>query len=608
MRLIRQRLLIARLCQKLYQDLVHFLTPGVEPDCLDTRVNKALQPVILFKVLHNLVNQACQDGDTHEKRAGLIKERLLPCYQTIVLPMILPSLRGLELAIVPERLSRQWQQLSPGEPLADLVAEDSDDAKDIFLGDIEYLLQDQQRTKEIESLIADLKHKSPWRVLQDVSDHAVILQAAHADGLPPRARVAMIQRLKELASTPDEHLAPIFIQLDQYLNGEHRMRPSDTATRVEQLLSEADDNQDADLWRGPILQYRAKHLLSLNKFDEALPLFRSALEACRDHNYGTARGEIARDTLALELANQCLIPGNHEKYFRNMQYFGMHVDAEHVEDVTIPISKYFWDNLYKPYPGVTNECPKAMKDVELMVDRSMDLVFHGDWAGLDRWMKEDKKILGKRLRMASGDTILMLWIKAQHKTSSSHAIYLPPNLASEKKQSMDNWHEAIRRLATAFPKLLDFADFKAQTPLMMAANNSDLKLVETVLNAGANPDLQDYRGRTALHAATASRSIDCVKAILASNPDTTIVAHEGRSNVLHIAASIGDANIVEVLAQHDPRLVSGRNAANLTPAECARDILIDVDAHRRWMGSGDRQRRTGAKDEYEHIAQILNMQ
>ena len=51
--------------------------------------------------------------------------------------------------------------------------------------------------------------------------------------------------------------------------------------------------------------------------------------------------------------------------------------------------------------------------------------------------------------------------------------------------------------------------------------------MELVLNAGANPDLQDIRGQTALHWAANEGSIDAVELLINRGADTTVYNKDG---------------------------------------------------------------------------------
>jgi hypothetical protein len=62
---------------------------------------------------------------------------------------------------------------------------------------------------------------------------------------------------------------------------------------------------------------------------------------------------IARDLLATDVVKNGFIPGNQEKYFRNMLAYGMfEMDLGRLEDTPRWAEDYFWEDLYRPYRGV----------------------------------------------------------------------------------------------------------------------------------------------------------------------------------------------------------------------------------------------------------------
>lgn len=68
---------------------------------------------------------------------------------------------------------------------------------------------------------------------------------------------------------------------------------------IERLLALAEASPAYGEWDAVLLQYKAKHHLAVNDFEEARKLFNAALDACQARNYGPIRGEIARDAFAV---------------------------------------------------------------------------------------------------------------------------------------------------------------------------------------------------------------------------------------------------------------------------------------------------------------------
>ena len=136
-------------------------------------------------------------------------------------------------------------------------------------------------------------------------------------------------------------------ELDYYLNGDSKNRPKDCKNKVQALLDEAEKTEGYDLWKFAILQYKAKHLLAQNNFDEASEYFRDALEDSFKGSYCLMSGEIARDCLAIAVANKKLITNNHEKYYREMLSGGM-IESDQIpsiEEIARWAYSYFWEDL-----------------------------------------------------------------------------------------------------------------------------------------------------------------------------------------------------------------------------------------------------------------------
>ncbi len=163
-------------------------------------------------------------------------------------------------------------------------------------------------------------------------------------------------------------------RIRSYLNDDRKYKKNDTQFKVQALIEEAESNEAYGLWRAAILQYKAKHLLAQNDFAGAVKLFREALDAAKERNFGTLRGEIARDCFAMEVANRKLIANNHEKYYREilagdfeklvgdvLEYKGQ---IPSIEQVARSVFDHFWGALYRTYHGVPKEKPHSLKIFE----------------------------------------------------------------------------------------------------------------------------------------------------------------------------------------------------------------------------------------------------
>lgn len=580
MRTVRQRLLVARMVQDGYIRLLGFLCPGVDRLCTDAQQNKLLQLFAIYKRVYNLTIEAWDNckgqGDVAED--AWFEEHLPATEKSGLFLSILPSHRATANRKLARLLTRHFYHTPAGAGLEDHVWLDAETATPLIQRNVERTEAIADEIRAEMRLIERMKTASPWRALQDENRYWVVSQVAQHEGLSPRAKEAAIRRLRELAATPAEAVPAILIELDTYLNGERRQRPKDTRARVEALLDEAEACEGHKLWWAAILQYKAKHLLACNDFESAGKLFREALEAGLERNYGPLRGEIARDCLAVEVANQKLIKNNHEKYYREMLAGGIVKGSEPpaIEDTARWAADYFWNTLYKPYPGAEHLAPMALEHAK----ESTTLLISGDLEGLHSWMECNRKKLTKALPIVTGDSLLALWIKARTEFLRKLPVVrqmTPAELQGElhKVENMlEGWRQAISMLAQKAPKQLNIADFKGQTPLMLMAEAGDTDLVRIMLQAGADPDMQDWQGMTALHAATKSGVDGCVDVLLDHPCQLDKVTVDGRTP-LHTASWVANLHALRRLLQLAPELAWQRDSYDMTPLELT-EYLIEV--------------------------------
>lgn len=76
-----------------------------------------------------------------------------------------------------------------------------------------------------------------------------------------------------------------------------------------------------------------------------------------------------------------------------------------------------------------------------------------------------------------------------------------------------NLRAAIERLVKKWPKLINLANFKKQTPLLLAARHGDTMMVDLLLAGGADADWRDWEGKTALDHALVSGVAPCAVAL-----------------------------------------------------------------------------------------------
>lgn len=583
-RIVRQRLLFARLVQDGYVRLLRFLCPGVDRLCADARQNKLVQLFAIYKLVYNLTIDAWRHGRDQGEAAENVwfEEHLPPWDAQGIYLSILPSQLQSSIFELAQLLTRHFAEAQPGAALEDHVGLDEESAIPIIERNLERIKKTADEFMAEVDLTERLKTASPWRTLQGESRFWVVRQIAQQKELGPKVRHAAIQRLRELATSPSEAIQAILAELHAYLNNDRSSRPKDCRDRVRALLEEAESSSGYALWRAAILQYKAKHMLASNDFEGAGRLFREALEAGLERNYGPLRGEVARDCLAVEVANRKLIVNNHEKYYREMLAGGMMADCEDIppiEETARWAASYFWETLYMPYRGVPAEKPKVSEVGRKMLEELMPLFFGGNQGDMEAWINKNCQLLKSSLPDVDGNSILMLLIKMR--THFAHARNRLHSAMQEESQRIDvmleRWRQFFSLLARQAPKQLNIADFKSQTPLMLMAEAGETELVTMMLKAGANPEMQDWQGMTALHSAIKSRVDSCVDALLDHPCRLDNLTCDGQSP-LHTAGWTANLHATQRLLKLAPELAWQRNSRGMTPLERVEYLINEPQA------------------------------
>lgn len=613
---IRQRLLIARMVQDGYIRLLSFLCPGVDRQCADAQQNKLLQLFSIYKLIYNLTIDAWRHcRDQGEAAENLWFEQHLPEWGKRGLFLsILPSRRETANQVLAHWLTRRFFDTQAGAELEVHIGLDAQAAQPIIQRNAERAAAFADEISSELHLVGRMKNSSPWRALQGENRYWVISQVAQNPDLSPLAKQAATQRLHDLAATPGQTVQAILMELDRHLNGKRQHRPKDTQATVQALLDEAEASEGYGLWKAAILQYRAKHLLACNDFEGASKLFREALEAGLERNYGPLRGEVALDCFAVEVANQKLIANNHEKYYREMLAGGMMEECEDIpplEETARWASAYFWDTLYKPYLGVPVEKRRASAVSQKMWEQLTPLLISGDESSLQGWIKSNRQLLKSSLPDVDGNSVLMLLLKMHTgllKRLPLMCQMIPSDQQNETRRfetMLGHWRQFLGQLAKESPKQLNLSDLKGQTPLMLMAEAGDTELVRVMLQGGADPEMKDWQGMTALHSAIKSRVDGCVDALLDRPCHLDKFTCDGRSP-LHTASWTANVHAVKRLLQLAPELAWQRDSRGMTPLEEVEFLIENPEALQSLANRRSQDgRRCATKQELVSIAQLL---
>lgn len=528
---IRLYLRVARAAQDGYVRLLEILCPGVERLCADPGRNKLLQVFSLYKYVYNLTIEAWvkHGGSTQDADDIWFESQLLPQLACGPLLAISPSAGESGLLMLTKILNGYFLEAQPGAELENLLAVGRPTADEISERNFgrPKAIMDLQR--EEAELATRLNAGSPWTKLRAETNFNVVRKIATNPKSSTRILEAALARLHALATTHTETVQAIIAELYHHLNKGRLPQTKETKTRVQALLDQAKINPAFATWKPVILHNEAKHLLAQNEFGSAQKLFYAAREACKTRSFGTIRGEIARDCFTLELVNRRLIH-NHEPYYRDMLSWLPFPpgEAPTLEDSARSVSDYFWDTLYQPYPNFEVLRRRSEKEAREFDEPFLKFLRQKDREGFLGWIQANRKRLASPLPDVEGNSYLLQNIKIRSQFATI--------LRDKDPTLLEVWDEHIGLLIQHGPvEQLDWADLKAQTPLMPMAEDGNTRMVQMLLAKGADPNRQDYRGLSPLHAAIKSRVSSSVDALL-DHPCRMDFLTSDKRSALHTAA------------------------------------------------------------------------
>ena len=126
----------------------------------------------------------------------------------------------------------------------------------------------------------------------------------------------------------------------------------------------------------------------------------------------------------------------------------------------------------------------------------------------------------------------------------------------------------VEQLCALFPELINSADAKGYTPLIIAAYGDHTAVVQHLLKAGAHPDAQDGAGNTALMGAAFKGYFDTATALINAGADINLCNYQG-APALTFAATFGRLNIARLLLEKGANTQLADNRGK-TPLDHAR--------------------------------------
>ena len=595
---IRQRLRVARAVQDGYLRLLKHLCPGVDPFDADPRRNKVLQLIAIVQYIFNLTIAAHQNGSSRVLEDQWFESKLAPWDKATIFFGIAPSHHASEASprMLARMLNNMFETFSPSDPLADWMAIEPEHFEPVTMAKLELVHSILNEDKLVEDLLNRFRISSPWRAVSSQPSFPVVRALASRDDLSPGALEAVLNRLRQLGTTTDRRAEAACIELAHLQGLPAKQRPKDMEVRVASLLDACALLPNQTAWDAEIAYRKGLHLVSRNEFDAATACLKSALDLSLHRNSGPLRGMIAWDLLSILVANRRLVPGEHERPYRHILDCRLRCELKPLEDTAVEAADHFWDELYAPYPEQARLKPIGREQAERHIGETFGLIHEGDFAGLDEWLRKNAKDFRKsRLNEVRGNSVLFSWMKLLHgfeRNLPKMATLRPTGLERELnklRQHLVNMRKSICLLLERWPEQCALADFKGQTPLMLAADHGDVQVVRALLDAGADVNAQDYLGRTALHAAVTGRCIECLELILQRSPDIMLATHDEGGSAMHTAVKLGHAKALTVLWKAAPTMAEQPNRFGQTPRQLSEALLVDFDAVRRSLVQAGRK-------------------
>lgn len=613
MKLVRQRLRMARMFQDGYVALLKYLCPGVSPVCLDYGKNKVMQLVDMYRTLANFTNKAwLKKRDEGEDAENAYFESLLMPYDRLGrYASIMVSLGPLGEKFTHKGLQERFKEMRPGDALEDQFAlsftDEDDDPRfaKIIERDIRRLDAITGFAKNVSELQDGMRSGSAWRALQSVDRFDVIYSVAETCRDSLKVRKYALDRLNELAVTDDERTRLLVLELSYLLEGDEKKKSVEWRARVEMLLAKVDSLSDLGIWKALLLRLKGLHLVNCNQFDEAFRCFKEAFTETGRAGYGSLRGQLARECFAIQVSNAWLVENNHEIYYRELLRSGLYEkklsvsaggagfdplkgEVPEIQDIARDVYEYFWKEMYRPYVGLQKKGGYGGSDREFR--KLFESVLYDDENAMLEWYKRKPGRVGERMRDVQGDTPLIGLIKAcfggleegglldayGRKLGEMRWVW-----RSMISAEANRWERLVVRLVRLC-KVSDLivTDFKGQNALMLAVNANRVEIVKAMLEKGVDPDLKDYRGRAALHECVRMGLSDCARLLIDRGCSVSLIQDSDGLRPIHMTVVFGHADIAKMIVSKDPHVISNMDELGRTPLEMANFLLDNDDARR----------------------------
>lgn len=562
MQTVRQKLIFARMVQDGYQRLVKHLFPNTSHLCPDPEQNKVLQLIGIYEFIYNLTIDAYKtEGHKGESAEGeYFESRLPPWYSSTLFLSIIPSLRLKKIDLAGAYLNESFRRLSNTEEIENVFGMTSKIEREIKEQWLNFTNRSKSEQNKTTELLDSLSKTTTRNALKKEYSFSVVNKVVTSSAISDTHRSELIPYLRRLASSPDEIMQAIVHELGVYFSGTPTLRPPQCFGKVESLLSEAKSNIHFKHHKAKILYFEALHLMALNKFTEAEKVLIQAHETSKENHVQSLRGEIALSCLAINITNQKISPSRQQKYYRSYINF-LDFREEQIPDFETAAREgvnFLWCNLYQPYQELEKLQPDTMDDFK----EFYQLFLRDNYKALKAWLKIHKNRWNKKSLDKLNNSFLMLLVKMQNMKNYVAETRFPEVAWDMIAQKMDSVIKQVIKLA---PEQLNQQDFKGQTPLMLVTESNNPDLVHCFLKAGANPNLQNYQGMTAIHTAAKSKNTTLIDLLLSYNP--IMQKTLDGNNILHTSAWSTNEHSVKKILKVAPQLLWEKNEYGFTALE-----------------------------------------
>ena len=226
---------------------------------------------------------------------------------------------------------------------------------------------------------------------------------------------------------------------------------------------------------------------------------------------------------------------------------------------------------------------RSLKMAQLMLEHGLDVNFRTSWDETPLWWAaNDGKLALTRLLLDHGASIdvqqrfgktpLMAAIKKIQPVQELQVQVSRPMEKPWESTAQVQEHEDVARLLISSGANTNLRDSFGLTALHYAAEKGSSNMVELLISHGAEPTIADDCGMTALHRAAEKGHENTAKFLLAHNADVDALTFDGWT-ALHVAASEGHTNTVALLVDAGSNLDAIDHKGNTALCGAVEDLV-----------------------------------